>query len=156
MATRARVSEAGEPDLEEVRTLFGEYAASLGFSLDFQDFERELAALPGEYAPPQGALLVASVDGRACGCVGVRRFEPGTCELKRLYVRPVERSAGVGRLLTEAAIDRARQLGYGRIRLDTVPGMERAQALYLTLGFQEIGAYRTNPVPGARFLELDL
>jgi GNAT superfamily N-acetyltransferase len=156
LTTPVQVSDADASDLEDVRTLFGEYAASLRFSLEFQDFERELATLPGDYAPPDGALLVARVDGSACGCVGVRPFEPGTCELKRLYVRPVKRSAGVGRLLTEAAIDRARQLGYGRMRLDTLPGMERAQGLYLALGFHEISAYRANPVPGARFLELDL
>jgi GNAT superfamily N-acetyltransferase len=156
VAADAHVSDTDVSDLETVRTLFGEYAASLAFSLDFQDFEHELATLPGEYAPPGGALLVATVDGETCGCLGVRPLQQGTCELKRLYVRPELRSGGVGRALTEAAIERARGLGYRRIRLDTVPGMERAQALYLALGFREISAYRANPVPGARFLELDL
>lgn len=156
VAPDVHVSDADASDLGTVRTLFGEYAASLAFSLDFQDFEHELASLPGAYGPPGGALLVARVARETCGCVGVRRLEHDTCELKRLYVRPATRSAGVGRLLTEAAIDRARKLGYRRMRLDTVPGMERAQALYLALGFREIGAYRGNPVPGARFLELEL
>ena len=150
------VCDADVSDLETVRALFGEYAASLAFSLDFQDFAHELATLPGEYAPPRGALLVVRVEGTTCGCVGVRPLEGQACELKRLYVRPELRSGGVGRLLTEAAIERARALGYRRMLLDTVPGMERAQALYLALGFREIGAYRANPVPGARFLELDL
>jgi GNAT superfamily N-acetyltransferase len=152
----ALVTDADLSDLETVRALFDEYAASLGFSLDFQDFAHEVATLPGEYAPPRGALLVVRVDDTTCGCVGVRPLEARACELKRLYVRPERRSGGVGRLLTEAAIQRARELGYRRMRLDTVPGMERAQSLYLALGFREIGAYRANPVPGARFLELDL
>ena len=156
MQADAHVSDADASDLETVRALFDEYAESLAFSLDFQDFAHELATLPGEYAPPRGALLVVRVEGTTCGCVGVRAFEGQACELKRLYVRPARRSGGVGRLLTEAAIERARELGYRRMRLDTVPGMERAQALYLALGFREIPAYRANPVPGARFLELDL
>jgi ribosomal protein S18 acetylase RimI-like enzyme len=152
----AHVSDAAASDLDEVRRLLREYAGSLPFALDFQDFEHEVTALPGEYAPPRGALFVARVDGSTCGCVAVRPLESGTCELKRLYVRAGRRSAGIGRLLTEAAIERARQLGYARMRLDTVPGMERAQALYLTLGFREIKPYRENPVAGARFLELEL
>jgi GNAT superfamily N-acetyltransferase len=150
------VSDATAPELEAVRALFGEYAASLPFSLDFQGFAQELATLPGEYAPPCGALLVARIEGTICGCVGIRPFAHGSCELKRLYVRPEQRSTGVGRVLTEAAIARATQLGYKRMLLDTLPGMERAQALYLTLGFREIDAYRANPVTGARFLELAL
>lgn len=151
-----RVSDAAASDLDDVRGLLREYARSLPFALDFQDFDHEVEALPGAYAPPRGALLVARVDGATCGCVGVRPFESETCELKRLYVRPERRAAGLGRTLTEAAIERARLLGYARMRLDTVPGMERAQALYLALGFREIGPYRANPVEGARFLELEL
>jgi ribosomal protein S18 acetylase RimI-like enzyme len=156
VATASDVSDAAASELEAVRALFGEYASSLPFPLDFQDFAKELATLPGEYTPPGGALLVARLDGSICGCVGVRRFAHDACELKRLYVRPEQRSAGIGRILTEAAIARAKRLGYKRMLLDTVPGMERAQALYLTLGFREIDAYRANPVPGARFLELAL
>ena len=138
--------------LDEVRTLFAEYAASLPFALDFQEFDRELAELPGAYAPPRGALLLA----RGEGCVGLRPIDATTCELKRLYVRPSERGTGLGRRLAEAIIAEARRLGYTQIRLDTVPGMDAAQSLYEQLGFREIPPYRPNPIPGARFLELQL
>jgi GNAT superfamily N-acetyltransferase len=139
-------------DVEEVRTLFREYAASLPFPLDFQDFDRELAELPGSYAPPRGVLLLA----RSAGCVGLRPIDETTCELKRLYVRPAARGTGLGRRLTEAVVAEARGLGYAHMRLDTVPGMEAAQLLYEHLGFHEIPPYRANPIPGARFLELQL
>jgi GNAT superfamily N-acetyltransferase len=139
-------------DLDEVHALFREYTDSLAFALDFQDFDRELAQLPGAYAPPHGALLLI----RGAGCVALRRLDETTCEMKRLYVRPSARGGGVGRLLANAAVGEARRLGYSRIRLDTVPGMETAQALYAQLGFREIAAYRANPVPGVRFLELEL
>ena len=139
-------------DVEEVRLLFDEYAASLPFALDFQDFDREVADLPGAYAPPRGALLLAS----GAGCVGLRPIDETTCELKRLYVRPSARGLGLGRRLAEAVIAEARRLGYARMRLDTVPGMDSAQSLYERLGFREIAPYRPNPVPGARFLELEL
>jgi putative acetyltransferase len=150
------VSAAGEPDLAEVRELLSEYAGSLGFPLDFQDFDRELAELPGAYTPPHGALLLARVDGVAAGCVAMRPLEPGICELKRLFVRPAHRGLGLGRLLATTMLGEARRVGYRRIRLDTTPGMEAAQALYVQLGFSEIAPYTTNPVAGTRFLELDL
>ncbi|HST17533.1 MAG TPA: GNAT family N-acetyltransferase [Gaiellaceae bacterium] len=143
-------------DLDDVRALFGEYAASLPFDLGFQDFELELAGLPGAYVPPDGALLVARADGIAVGCVALRPLGPETCELKRLYVRPTTRGWGAGRALTERALGEARRIGYLRIRLDTLPGMERAQALYLKLGFRDVAPYRENPIAGARFLELEL
>jgi GNAT superfamily N-acetyltransferase len=146
------VRAAGAEDLEEIRALFAEYAASLPFDLGFQGFEHELAGLPGAYAPPRGALLLAP----GAGCAALRPLAADACELKRLYVRPSARGGGLGRALTLAAIDAARGIGYGRIRLDTVPGMERAQALYERLGFVEIAPYRENPIPGARFLELEL
>jgi len=139
-------------DLDEIRTLFREYAASLPFALDFQDFDRELAELPGAYAPPHGALLLA----RGAGCVGLRPIDETTCELKRLYVRPSARGTGLGRRLAEAVVAEARRLGYEEMRLDTVPGMDSAQSLYERLGFREIPPYRPNPIPGARFLELQL
>jgi GNAT superfamily N-acetyltransferase len=139
-------------DVEEVRTLFREYAASLPFALDFQDFDQELAGLPGAYAPPRGALFLA----RGAGCVGLRPIDETTCEMKRLYVRPSARGKGLGRQLAEAVVAEARRLGYAHMRLDTVPGMDGAHSLYEELGFREIPAYRTNPVPGARFLELEL
>jgi ribosomal protein S18 acetylase RimI-like enzyme len=144
------------PDVEVVRRLFAEYGASLGFSLDFQGFDEELAGLPGDYGPPRGALLVATVDGVPAGCAGLRPLDPATAEVKRLYVRPGTRGHGLGRRLTEALLDAARERGYDRVRLDTTPGMEAAQALYAVLRFREIAPYRPNPVPGARFLELDL
>jgi ribosomal protein S18 acetylase RimI-like enzyme len=144
------------PAIDVVRVLFREYAESLGFSLDFQDFESEVAALPGVYAPPRGALLVARVDGNPAGCVGVRPLDETTCEMKRLYVRQAYRGRGLGRRLAEAAIAAARRRGYRTMRLDTVPGMEAAQALYRELGFVEIAPYTANPIPGAVFLELRL
>jgi ribosomal protein S18 acetylase RimI-like enzyme len=144
------------PALDDVRELFAEYAASLRFSLDFQDFDRELAELPGDYSPPPGALIVAYVDGRAAGCVALRAFDSGACEMKRLFVRPGNRRLGLGRKLAESVVAAARERGYPRMRLDTVPGMEAAQALYEDLGFVEIAPYRPNPIAGARFLELTL
>jgi GNAT superfamily N-acetyltransferase len=139
-------------DLAEVRALFREYADSLPFSLEFQDFDRELAELPGAYAPHGGALLLV----RGAGCVGIRPLEGEACEMKRLYVRPSARGRGIGRRLAEAAILEARRLGYARMRLDSTPGMESAQALYEQLGFREIAPYRVNPVTGTRFFELEL
>lgn len=151
--TELNISDARDNDLATVRALLHEYAASLGVSLDFQNFDDEVAELPGAYAPPGGALLVAS---QKAGCVALRRIDDSTCELKRLYVRPEWRGHGLGRRLTLAALDRARELAYLHVRLDTLPGMERAQELYAELGFREIAPYRDNPVPGARFLEIDL
>ncbi|HEY8722398.1 MAG TPA: GNAT family N-acetyltransferase [Gaiellaceae bacterium] len=139
-------------DVEEVRALFREYAASLPFALDFQDFDDELAGLPGAYAPPRGALLLA----RGAGCVGLRPIDETTCEMKRLYVRPSARGTGLGRRLVEAIVGQAHNLGYAQMRLDTVPGMDSARSLYERLGFREIPPYRPNPIPGALFLELEL
>ena len=142
--------------MDVVRALFREYAASLDFSLAFQDFDRELARLPGDYAPPRGSLLLAEVDGTPAGCAALRPLDDETAELKRLYVRPAHRGLGLGRRLTEAALAHARERGYRRVRLDTVPGMDAAQALYRELGFREIAPYRANPVAGTAFLELEL
>jgi GNAT superfamily N-acetyltransferase len=139
-------------DADEVRTLFREYEAALPFALDFQGFDAEVAGLPGAYAPPRGALLLA----RGAGCVCLRPIDEATCEMKRLYVRPSARGTGLGRLLAEAIVAEARRLGYAHMRLDTVPGMDSAQSLYERLGFYEIPPYRPNPIPGARFLELEL
>lgn len=151
------ILQAETPDhLQEARALFEEYAASLGFDLDFQGFETELAGLPGAYAPPRGRLLLAFHDGRAAGCVALREIEAGVCEMKRLYVRPHFRALRIGRALAEAVIAEAREIGYSRMRLDTVPSMGRAQDLYRTLGFREIPPYRFNPIPGTAFLELRL
>ena len=144
-----------ESETDEVRTLLRAYAASLPFELDFQGFERELAELPGAYAPPRGALLVAH-DGRVTGCVALRSLTDDVCEMKRLFVLPTARGTGLGRTLATAVVAEARRLGYARMRLDTTPGMTVAQTLYDELGFIEIAPYRHNPVAGTKFLELQL
>jgi putative acetyltransferase len=150
------VSIVEDASIDVVRDLFREYEAALAFPLDFQGFAREIEDLPGSYAPPRGALLLALVAGSPAGCVAVRPLGHGACELKRLYVRPSFRGLGLGRRLTEAAIAVARSQGHTRMRLDTLPGMEVAQALYAELGFVEIEPYTSNPIAGARFLELRL
>ena len=148
------VRDARTPDdVAAARELILEYQASLALDLTFQHFADEIASLATTYGPPAGALLLATVDGAPAGCVGVRRFAPGCCEMKRLYVRPSARGHRLGRHLAERAMAAARALGYTHMRLDTLPSMQDAQALYLTLGFYEIAPYRENPVPGTRYLE---
>ena len=150
-----RYAHEGEA-LTAARQLFEEYAASLDISLCFQGFDEELSSLPGLYAPPRGRLLLACRGKETAGCVALRPFAPDTCEMKRLYVRPAYRSGGVGRLLAEQIIHEAGTAGYRRMRLDTLPTMEAALALYRRLGFREIAPYTVNPVKGAVFLELQL
>jgi len=151
-----RIFPADCPEhVEAVRFLFKKYADALDFNLDFQDFDQELDALPGDYAPPGGTLLLAEVDGHPVGCVGVRPFENDICEMKRLYVEPDARGLQVGRLLAQASVQAARQMGYRAMRLDTVESMREAITLYRSLGFQQISAYRLNPIPTAQYFELD-
>jgi len=152
--------------IAQARELFLEYAQSLGFSLCFQNFDKELAELPGDYAPPEGRLLLAECAGRLAGCAALHKIHSATadarsgfefCEMKRLYLRPQFRGKGLGRMLAERIIAEARQIGYRRMRLDTVePVMKDAVGMYRRLGFKEIAAYRENPQSGTLYMELEL
>jgi len=143
--------------IAQARELFLEYAQSLGFSLCFQNFDGELAALPGDYAPPAGRLLLAEYEGQVVGCVALHKLDSCICEMKRLYLRPQSRGKGIGRALAERIIAEARPIGYQRMRLDTVePVMKDAVEMYRKLGFREIAPYCTNPIAGALYMELQL
>ncbi|MDT5158423.1 MAG: hypothetical protein QOC61_2176 [Acidobacteriota bacterium] len=142
--------------VEEARGLFNEYAGTTGIDLCFQNFEQELASLPGDYAPPTGRLIVAYSEDGVAGCVALRKIDESLCEMKRLYVRPAFRGTGLGRTLAETVIREASEIGYERMRLDTLPVMGAAIALYRSLGFREIEPYRFNPIEGALYMELDL
>ena len=144
-------------DIQNARQLFEEYAASLGFSLCFQNFDQELESLPGKYSPPSGRLLLAYSNEQLAGCIALRQLDAHTCEMKRLFVRPDFRGARLGKILVEAIIDEARAIGYKRMCLDTVPGkMDKAIGLYEAIGFRDVEPYYDNPVEGARFMELHL
>jgi len=153
-----QTSQAESPNqIAGVSELFLEYAQSLGFSLCFQNFDQELANLPGDYAPPEGCLLLAMQDGQPAGCVALHKLDGEYCEMKRLYVRPQFRGHGLGLALAERVIADARQIGYKYLRLDTVePVMRAAVAMYRRLGFREIAPYRPNPIEGALYMELQL
>ncbi len=143
--------------IAHVRELFLEYAKSLGFSLCFQSFDAELAGLPGDYAPPDGRLLLATLENQLAGCVALHKLGSQICEMKRLYLRPPFRGKGLGRALADRIIAEARQIGYQQIRLDTVePVMKDAVAMYRRIGFREIEPYRANPIAGALYMELQL
>lgn len=143
--------------IAQARELFLEYAQSLGFSLCFQNFDQELAGLPGDYAPPKGRLLLAEYEDQIAGCVALHKLEPDICEMKRLYLRPQFRGKGLGRALADRIIAEARQIGYRRMRLDTVePVMKDAVAMYRRIGFRETAPYCTNPIAGALYMELQL
>lgn len=147
-------------EIDAAREIMREYAGQLGVDLSFQHFEAELAALPGEYGPPSGALLLALVDGELAGCGALRSLPDvdhlDACEMKRLYVRPSFRRFGIGRVVAQALLDRARQAGYSTMLLDTLDDMEAARGLYRSLGFREIPPYYYNPVAGAHYLKVDL
>ena len=155
---RLTLRQAESPaQIAHARELFLEYAESLGFSLCFQSFDQELAGLPGDYAPPDGRLLVAEYLGQLAGCVALHKLASEVCEMKRLYLRPQLRGRGVGRALAETVIAEARAIGYRKMRLDTVePVMPNAVAMYRRLGFVEIEPYRPNPIAGALYMELAL
>jgi GNAT superfamily N-acetyltransferase len=146
--------------IDVTRGIFREYARSLGIDLCFQDFDAELAGLPGPYAPPHGHLLLTLVDGELAGCGAFRRLVDvdyaNACEMKRLYVRPAFRRFGLGRLLAQALFDEARHAGYSTVLLDTLDGMEAARGLYSSLGFVEIPPYYYSPIAGSHYLKADL
>lgn len=154
------ITPATPEQLAATRLIFQEYADQLGVDLCFQNFEAELAGLPGDYAPPQGCLLLALVDGEIAGCCAMRPLEtvdyPNACEMKRLYVRQGFRGLGLGRQLAEAVLDAARIAGYHSVLLDTLNDMEAARALYEDLGFKDIPPYYHNPIAGAHYLKADL
>ncbi len=143
-------------DVATARALFEEYEKDLGISLCFQNFDEELATLPGAYAPPGGRLLLAFAGDEPAGCVAIRRLEEEICELKRLWVRPAFRGRGLARTLVETILGEARAIGYRRVRLDTLPSMKAAQTLYLSLGFRDIPPYNDHPIEGTRFMEASL
>ncbi len=143
-------------EIEEVRRLFREYENFLGVDLCFQSFEEELAGLPGKYAPPDGALLMAIDGQKVAGCVALRRLAAGVCEMKRLFVRPEYRGQGLGRMLAERIIDEAEQLGYPLMWLDSLARLKEAMGLYESLGFKRRKPYYHNPLPGVVYLELEM
>jgi ribosomal protein S18 acetylase RimI-like enzyme len=143
-------------DLDEVRSIFREYADSLNIDLEFQEFATEIAGLPGKYQPPAGRLLLAWKDADVVGCVAMRSLDERTCEMKRLYVRPAVRGEQLGRRLAGRICEEARNARYARICLDTLPSMASAQKLYASLGFKPIDPYTFNPISGTQFLALDL
>ena len=147
---------AGAADLDDIKAMFREYSALVAEALCFQGFDEELASLPGAYAPPSGALLIARDGQAAAGCVALRRLDQRTGEMKRMYVREAWRGTGLGRRLALAVIDEARTRGYARMVLDTLPKLGTAIALYRDLGFRETGPYLARPTPGALCFELSL
>jgi len=144
-------------DIDEARTLFKQYEASLGISLCFQSFDQELANLPGDYAPPSGRLLLARDQGEIAGCIALRKLNDSICEMKRLYLRPNFRGKGLGGKMVKAIVNEAKQIGYSKMRLDTMPGrMDEAISLYRSVGFKEIAPYYENPTGCTLYMELDL
>ena len=150
------IEAKSKEQIEIVCDMFKEYAEYLQIDLDFQNFNEELASLPGDYSSPFGSILLAYFNNNLAGCVALRKYNKKICEIKRLYVKKNYRSLKIGRKLTQEIIDKARIIGYKSIRLDTLPTMKKAINLYLSLGFSEIKPYRHNPIEGARYFELKL
>lgn len=148
--------ELARARIDDARRLITEYVAALPVDISYESVDGELAGLPGEYAPPRGELLQASVDGEAAGCIALRPIDGETCEMKRFYVRPQYRGLGIGRRLAEAIADAARRIGYRRMRLDTHPTMTAAIALYTSMGFRSIAPCRSTPNRENLFMEMDL
>ena len=150
------ISAQTNEQIDTIRLLFLEYAQSLNFDLCFQSFDEELAGLPGDYAMPDGRLLLAKYDGKVAGCVGLRKVADGVCEMKRLWVKPEFRDKKIGRKLAEEVISEARKIGYSLMKLDTVDTMKAAITMYKSMGFSDTSAYRYNPIEGAVYMELKL
>jgi len=150
------VQAASHEQIGNVRDLFIEYAHSLNVSLCFENLDKEVNELPGVYAPPRGSLLLAADGEKIAGCVALKKVDDRVCEMKRLYVRAEFRGRGIGKRLAMQIVDEAREIGYERLRLDTLPSMKEAISLYRSLGFEEIPAYRELPVPGALFMQVKL
>lgn len=142
--------------LNDIRQLFLEYAQSLHIDLSFQDFSKEFEALPGKYANPDGALILAIVDGKPAGCIALRRLSEEVCEMKRLFVKEAFQGLGIGKELVKIIIEVGRKLGYHYMRLDTLPTMKKAQEMYRLFGFYDIEPYVYNPIEGTRYMELKL
>lgn len=154
---RIEILEADSPAMMAVaKELFLEYADSLEISLEFQDFDAEISDLPGQYSRPSGCIFLAFDDTYAVGCAALRKLEGGVCEMKRLYVRPAYRGIGLGKVLSKRIIMEAGEIGYRKMRLDTLASMSEAILLYKSMGFKEIGPYRHNPAENAVFMEISL
>jgi ribosomal protein S18 acetylase RimI-like enzyme len=145
-----------QKDFADAKNLFIEYATSLNFELCFQNFEKEISDLPAQYSEPTGCIIMCYENDRPIGCVGLRKFSDGICEMKRLYLKNEARRKGIGRTLTEKVIEKAKRYGYKKMQLDTIETMKEAISLYKSMGFREISAYRYNPVKGVIYMELEL
>jgi ribosomal protein S18 acetylase RimI-like enzyme len=145
-----------EKDYKNAKILFVEYANSLNFQLCFQNFEKEISDLSAQYSKPTGCIILCYEDDKPIGCVGLRKFAEGICEMKRLYLRPEARGKGIGRVLAEEIVEKAKEFGYKKMQLDTIETMKEAISLYKSMGFKEISPYRFNPVKGVIYMELEL